>query len=116
MEIKDFEESNSVMLAPKGMENCGDLPTYRDGQHTVSRWEPTEEERRQIAAGGSVWLWVWSPVTQPPVSISGISPFASSRYHMWEQQQGKEDIITCSVCEEIGEVPLPKKGCKGEPE
>lgn len=41
----------------------------------VSAWEPTEQERAAIAAGGPVWL-MFSGTTHSPVSVMGTSPWA----------------------------------------
>ena len=63
-------ETNFIYLPPKGMESeCDPLPCrVFDGQ-TVSIWQPTPEERAQIAAGGNIALWVWGhPI--PPVSLA----------------------------------------------
>jgi hypothetical protein len=72
---KDFPERNTLLGAPPGMTNCRPLPTFRDGVHVVSCWEPDEAERAAIAAGAPVWLVVYSGATQPPVSLSTLSPF-----------------------------------------
>ncbi len=47
--------------------------TYR----CISCWEPSEEERAAIAAGGPVWLWV-AGHTHPPLVLDVASPFESA--------------------------------------
>lgn len=49
-----------------------DLPVARVGEHRVSRWQPTERERKAIAEGGDVWLLVVG--AQPPVLVTGEAP------------------------------------------
>jgi len=64
-----FPQSNKVLTAPAGMADCGALSVYCDDQHCVSRWRPSLRERIALLFGGSVWLWVRSGSTQPPVAL-----------------------------------------------
>ncbi len=71
----DFPQSNVSLSPPPGMDNCGGLRLFRDGESCISCWQPTEAERQAIASGAPVWLWVISGPTQPPVSVSTESPW-----------------------------------------
>jgi hypothetical protein len=65
-------ESNIKYVA----DSCDDLPArHEPPQEGVpagcvsSVWEPTPEERAEIAAGANIKLWVWARST-PPVAIT----------------------------------------------
>ena len=86
MNYKDFPGSNTKLLGNN--DDVGDLPVafYPKGSvedmsvdACLSCWEPTEEERKAIADGGDVWVWVMAPRhAQPPVAITGINPYKES--------------------------------------
>lgn len=64
-------------------------------RHIVSKWEPTDEERKRIAEGEPVWLDVIGD-TMPIVSISTHCPFQSADQDEGEgedqnQEAGDED-------------------------
>lgn len=75
-----FPEVNRTLTPPEGMPDCEPLPTHAADDFIISRWQPTEEERRLIAAGHPVWLWVFgSGGTHPPVSLEVCpTPFVNS--------------------------------------
>lgn len=64
--------SNKVFRLPGGTED-NDLWVHAhhdDGNVVIdSVWEPTEEEREQIAEGANIELRVWTAIT-PPVSLA----------------------------------------------
>ena len=63
--------NNTVLEAPNGQEEtCSPLAIIYDFSRKcfVSRWEPTDEERQQIANGGSVYLMVQG-FKHPPVIV-----------------------------------------------
>jgi len=64
----NFPGVNRNYTAPKGMDNCGTLPVHVDQGVCHSVWEPTEDERRRIAAGENVVLSIWGH--QPPVAVT----------------------------------------------
>jgi hypothetical protein len=65
-----FSQANVQLGAPHGMEaECGLLPVFTDGAQCISCWEPTPEERAQIANGAHIWLHVFSGSSQPPVAL-----------------------------------------------
>jgi hypothetical protein len=76
MKPVNFKESNTIFRRPDSMteEECGDLHVHNTGGALISKWEPTEEERKAIANGAPVYLWVIGQV-QPPVSLQVESPF-----------------------------------------
>lgn len=80
---QDFPEANFTFTRPAGTTEaeCADLRCYRGEVGgwpcTISKWEPTEEERRAIAEGGAVYLFVYGD-GHPPVAVSGTDPLASS--------------------------------------
>jgi hypothetical protein len=70
--------NNFVLGAPKGWDQgnleCGALPVTRTEWHgvpaCVSWWVPTDAERKAIAEGAAVRLWVAGSGQQhPPVAI-----------------------------------------------
>jgi hypothetical protein len=72
----EFKEQNKILTAPKGQEEtCGSLPTYSDGQQSVSCWEVADAEYEQIKLHRKIWLGVLAGNSQPPVWLSGINPF-----------------------------------------
>jgi hypothetical protein len=70
-----FPESNGVLGAPEGTSECDPLPIFRTGEAIISKWELNAEEMAEIAKTGLIYVWVHSPVTQPPISLSTSSPF-----------------------------------------
>lgn len=76
----DFKESNFNWLKPNGMtdEECGSLPAYRDGKHSISCWKLGFVERIKILFTGKVWLWIFGGM-QPPVSVNGGSPWQKEK-------------------------------------
>lgn len=70
MEPAKFPQSNKILTAPKGLDNCGVLPVFTNGEICVSLWKLSDEEVQKIIETKHVWLFVWSGVTQPPVSMS----------------------------------------------
>jgi hypothetical protein len=72
----DFPEKTRVLQKPPGMtdEECQPLAIHDTGEQLISRWEPTPEERRAIAAGAPIWLSVTGR-GHPPVNLEVVSPF-----------------------------------------
>lgn len=61
------ERTNFTYLAPGGMADCDPLPCTKEADgRTISVWEPTDDERRAIAAGQNIELHVWQ---QPPAPV-----------------------------------------------
>lgn len=80
MQPVTFIEKNRTYTKPAGWtdEQCGDLDVFEgpDGQGNtivISKWQPTDEDRAAIAAGGDVWLRVFG--AQPPVFLTTEYPF-----------------------------------------
>lgn len=83
MKPVDFEQSNLSMRPPEGWteEQCGVLPVchvrvpVEDSvvNGFVSCWQPTDQERADIAAGKPVWLTVLGE-GQPPVNVGTECP------------------------------------------
>lgn len=75
----NFSEQNFVFKHPESMteEECGDLPCHvkmEEGLPIItSCWKLTPEEIDEIIRTGVVWLSCYS--LQPPVYVSGTSPF-----------------------------------------
>lgn len=78
--VRDLEDRN----LQGGDTGAADMPiavgSAYDGKgtHTVmiSRWTPSEAERKAIAEGGDIWLWVCGR-QHPPVSVTGEQPIAT---------------------------------------
>lgn len=75
MNPTDFPEANGVATAPPTMNNCVDLPVFRDMQHAVSCWRPTAEEIAMLVAGSPVYLGVLAGGRMPPVWVEVHNPF-----------------------------------------
>lgn len=73
MEPLTFPQSNKTLTKPVDMtdEECSSLEVYNDGKSNLSCWKPSWGERFSILFFGTVWLWVFSGSTQPPVSLLG---------------------------------------------
>lgn len=61
-----FKEANCTLIG----DGCDDLPTFTDGEQSLSLWGMTWKERLLVLLYGRVWLPVRSGETQPPVWIS----------------------------------------------
>lgn len=75
MKAIDFKGSNKTWGKPESMtdEECGSLRVHIDGKQSISCWEPSVEEIKQITETGKVWLGVLGQ-GHPPVWLSGIEP------------------------------------------
>lgn len=85
----DFPQSTKVL---QKLENtfdadCKPLPVWSDGNQCVSCWRPTFKERVRILFAGKVWLGVNSGYSQPPVYLTGETPFVIppffARVRLW---------------------------------
>lgn len=79
MRPTNFAKANTVYKGNKDA-NVSDLPCFVDrveeaGPHdgaqrsVTSVWRPTEDERRQIAAGANIALCLYTPERIPPVLL-----------------------------------------------
>ena len=77
MQPKAFPEANRVLARPASMtaEECMSLQVHDTGEAFVSCWQPSEEDRERIAAGGAIWVWVVGR-GHPPIVLETASPFA----------------------------------------
>ena len=71
MEPTNFEQANKNLLKPEGWtdEECGSLPVFTDGKECISLWKMTWRERLSALFFGTIWLFVHSGYTQPPVAL-----------------------------------------------
>lgn len=60
-----FKESNIVMLAPPGMENCVDVHAHKSNGQVITCWKPTPEELVKINLGEPIWLGLVGETMQP---------------------------------------------------
>lgn len=76
MRAAKFPEHNGVLQPPHGQneDQCLPLYVFRDGQYVISRWDPDDEDRARIAAGGPIWLWICG-TNMPPASVATEYPF-----------------------------------------
>ena len=78
MNPQRFAESNTVMLAPHGMEECNNIHAWKGawGQQpaVITAWRPTPEELVQINLGEPIYLGCCG-TTMPPVFLIVGSPF-----------------------------------------
>ena len=73
----NFKEATKVLQRPSTMTDaeCASLHVWSDGKQCVSCWKPSVWERVRILFGGKVYLGVKGGGTQPPVFVTGESPF-----------------------------------------
>jgi hypothetical protein len=78
-----FPQATRALRPPAGMNEDQCLPLYvyqgadPDGRRVViSRWQPDDEDRARIAAGGPVWLWIMGG-TMPPASVDTNDPWGT---------------------------------------
>lgn len=72
-----FEQANAQLHAPKGMEKeVETLHVYRDGTYHISKWTLNWKERLKVLFSGTLWLWVMSSHSQPPVSLDVRDPWS----------------------------------------
>lgn len=72
-----FPEANGVLKgwpADETRPEVVDLPIHRHQGGVISCWQLSDEERRQVAETGVVWLHAMA-LTHPPVAVSGAYPF-----------------------------------------
>ncbi len=80
-----FPGQNHKFTAPKCMsdDECGSLPARLedvDGHITYfSCWKLTEEELKEVARTGVIWIGAVS--MQPPLIVSGTRPFETPKDH-----------------------------------
>lgn len=85
----DFPQSTKVLQKPENMfdADCKPLPVWSDGKQCVSCWRPTFKERVRILFAGKVWLGVNAGYPQPPVYLTGETPFVIppffARVRLW---------------------------------
>ena len=75
----EFKEANAVWKGwPKDeeREEVLDLPSFRDGEQTISAWKLTWPERFKALFNGILWLHVYGQ--QPPVYVSSDYPFTNN--------------------------------------
>ncbi len=68
----NFKYATTVLERPNDMtdEECGPLPIFRDDGQCISLWQMSLRERLSALIFGRVWVWVYSGITQPPISLS----------------------------------------------
>jgi hypothetical protein len=75
----NFKEQNKDLQKPHGWDEeteCNPLPCWTDGNIVVSCWKPLNfREWIAILFHRKVWLTVYSGVTQPPVSLTGVKQY-----------------------------------------
>jgi hypothetical protein len=74
-----FANSNVVVKAPEGMDNCNDVHAWvgqtPDGTACcITAWRPTREELVKLNLGEPLWLWCCGS-SMPPVALSTDDPF-----------------------------------------
>ena len=71
-----FKESTRVLQPPTGMVNCDAMEVYCDGENCISKWKPNWKDRIKLLLGCSIWVYVHSGKTQPPIALTVKNPFA----------------------------------------
>ncbi len=61
-----FKEQNFTFKAPDNMDNCVDLPVFRDDQQSISKWKMTPEEIEHVVKHGFIWIRVFG-AGHPPI-------------------------------------------------
>lgn len=65
----DFVGSNLELQPPAGRDDVQPLPTFTNGNVSVSCWEFTESELAEIVRTGKVYVSCFSGKTQPPIFV-----------------------------------------------
>lgn len=65
-----FPGSNFYLGAPRGADNVEGMPTFTNGNCSVSCWELTEDELAEVARSKRIFISVLSGKTQPPVFLA----------------------------------------------
>lgn len=86
MNPQRFAHANCVMKAPKGMPECADVHSFRDGLQVITAWRPTPEELVQINLGNPIWLYCVGK-SMPPVALVMDDPFYTEETFDMTQQQ-----------------------------
>ena len=68
----NFKEANKNLISPSSWNkekhgNCGDLPTFTDGEQCISLWKMSWKERWQVFTSGKIWIGIHGGHTQPPI-------------------------------------------------
>jgi len=71
-----FTQSNKVLQPPTGMVNCEAMEVFYDGENCISKWKPNWKDRVKLLLGESIWVYVHSGKTQPPIALTVKNPFA----------------------------------------
>lgn len=69
MDICKIEGATKVFAAPQGMPDCQSLHVKEADGWMVSQWQPDEDERKTLADGGSVYLWIYG-AAHPVVGLT----------------------------------------------
>lgn len=113
MNPTDFPQANHTFNRPASMTEaeCEPLRVHAgldyDGiPFSVSRWNPTPEERATIAAGAPVWLWVFGR-GHPPVMVSAEDPWpeAAGAFAPAPLPPGPDPILDLG---DEGDAPAPE--------
>ena len=72
-----FKETNKLLGRPSNMtdEECAALHVYTDEIDCISKWKASLWERLRFLFTGTIWLYVHSGHTQPPVALEMDFPF-----------------------------------------
>ena len=101
-----FADQNFIFRKPDNMtdKECGDLPCFVDkiNSQVVSCWELSEEEKKQIAETGKIWVGIKAfPV--PPMFLCTINPINQITIEMNHE--------AVKALQDNGTLPkLPKRG------
>jgi hypothetical protein len=73
----EFKEQNEVLAKPPNMtdKECQSLNVFTDGKQSVSCWEITDEELKEIIKTKKIWLGVIGNA-HPLVFIEAFKPFS----------------------------------------
>ena len=65
----DFPDTNLVLTAPQGMDNCGELHVQCHGDGMLSCWKMGWRERLSALIFGRIWLNLYTR-EHPPVWVA----------------------------------------------
>lgn len=109
---------NFTYTAPPGMEDsCGPLPCLRENGSTTSWWQPSADEQRAIAAGGTILFTAHTP-GHPVVSISAVHPDgrpASAAPSPHPDEKNPEHPVTAAASDQwhkIAAILIAKQGIR----
>ena len=113
MKAHRFPQETMVLAPPAGKENhVNSLAVWSDGKICVSRWRPESIwEFLRFLWKREVWVGIYSGQTQPPIFLTGHSPFVgpialgSQPKELPEGRQSRTGIGLSAIADDGDDLP-----------